>query len=196
MVQTGAVAWSDGGPGPFNKEELIFPPLQLTRTTAKFLLRGILYNFQFVSPLQEILSKTEQFRVVQWLVVADAASANCKMLPHFFAFLQKESSNSLALYVPCLLHQMARVLVLNLERQGISSYSFWISSVWNSLPWVLGGPSFIVQVPVCFFNFVPSRFQGSAGNAKLDTEVRCIACQGCSSKNLCALQLTTPCFWK
>lgn len=128
MVQTGSVAWSDGGPGPVSKEELVFPPLQLTRTTASFLVRALLYNFQFVSPVQEILSETEQFAAVQWLVVADAAPANCKMLPHLFSFLREETSNSLAVYVPCLLHQMARILVVNLERQAVSSYSVWISS--------------------------------------------------------------------
>ena len=128
LVQTGAIAWADQAGGFVHKEELIFPPLQLARTNSKFLLRALLYNFQFVSPLQEILSETSQFAIVQWLVVADAATANCKMLPHLFAFLQKETGNSLAVYAPCLLHQMARVLVLNLERPGVSSPSVCMSS--------------------------------------------------------------------
>eukprot|EP00435_Cladocopium_sp_Y103_P049034 s1427_g14.t1 len=128
LVQTGAVSWTDAGGGPVHKEEVIFPPLQLARTNARYLLKALLCNFQFVSPLEEILLETQQFPIVQWLVVADAASANCKMLPHLFSYLQQQASNALSVYIPCLLHQMSRVLVQNLERQGVSSPSVWISS--------------------------------------------------------------------
>lgn len=112
---TGAVSW------PGNKEELIFPPLQVDRTTADFLAAGIAHNLAFVRPLPDLIKDASLFSQVQFLVVADSASANCKLLPRLFAYLQKELPQSVAFFSPCLLHQMSRLVVMNLERQGVCS---------------------------------------------------------------------------
>ena len=122
MVTTGSVNWQLADSGARRKEELIFPPLQLQRTTAKFLTRAIVHNFGFVCPLLDMLREGEKFNCMQWLVVADAAAANCKALPHLFTFLLNKCEKSLAHYSPCLLHQLARLLVLTLEREGLCSH--------------------------------------------------------------------------
>ena len=123
MVATGVAAWrGEGDPAHFSKSELIFPPLQLQRTSAQFLTRAIVQNFDFLCPLLDMLKEVGNFKCVQWRVVADSASANCKALPHLFAYLHNQCGNILASFSPCLLHQLSRILVLNLERQAVSSH--------------------------------------------------------------------------
>ena len=124
MVTTGCVEWR--GPGDSRcKEELLFAPLELERTTAQFLVHAIAKNFAFLCPLLELLKKAETFSSIQFLVTGDSAPANCKALPLLFAFLQTESPQCLASFSPCLLHQLARLLVLNMERQNVSSDLPW-----------------------------------------------------------------------
>ena len=123
MVTTGCVGWhalESEGHG-FHKEELLFVPLELQRCTAQFLVHAIVKNFSFLCPLLDLLKKVETFSCVQFLVTGDSAPANCKALPHIFSFLQSQSPNCLASFSPCLLHQLSRMLVLNMERQCVSS---------------------------------------------------------------------------
>lgn len=121
MVGSATVAWQHGSTQQ-RREEVVLPPLEVGRTSAKFLLCGLLKMFDYICPMLDLMKETEAFQCVQWLVVADSATANLKALPRLFAFLQRRSGNSLAWFSPCLLHQCARLLVMNLERQGLCSH--------------------------------------------------------------------------
>ena len=121
MVGSGCVAWS-ADDNTQRKQELVFPPMQLDRTTAPFLTCCILKMFEYIIPVQELLqASADNGQTLQFLLVADSASANCKLIPYLFQFLREHGA--LSMFSPCLLHQMARLLVLNLERQGVSSPS-------------------------------------------------------------------------
>lgn len=123
MVTTGCVGWHGAGPQGhgLHKEELLFVPMELQRQTAQYLVCAIVKNFAFLCPLLDLLKNVEAFNSVQFLVTGDSAPANIKALPHLFAFLQSQSPKFLASFSPCLLHQLSRVLVLNMERQCVSS---------------------------------------------------------------------------
>lgn len=121
MVTTGAMVWSDSV-GAMRTEELVFAPLQLARTTATFLIHGFVRNFGFLAPLDKYVEEaSKKFRLVQFQCVCDSATANCKALPHLFSWLKSKSDRCVSSFTPCMLHQLSRILVMNLERQGICS---------------------------------------------------------------------------
>lgn len=126
MITTGGVSWSErnGSTSTISKhkEEIILPPIRLDRITAGYLISGLIWSFQHVCPIQELMEVvSNNFRVVQVLFVADSASANWKALPLFCAWLAK--FGAISTFTPCLLHQMARCIVLNLERENMKSSS-------------------------------------------------------------------------
>lgn len=112
---TGAIGF--GG----RKEEVVFPPVEISQCSAPFLACAITRNWQLVRALPQLAIDGRNFTQTQFLVVADSATANCAFLPKFFGYLQKELPQSVAFFSPCLLRQMSRLLVLNLERQGVCS---------------------------------------------------------------------------
>lgn len=122
MVATGAIGWRDlSDLDQHHKESLALPPVKLDRTAASYLIAGLLRIFKFVCPMEELLEKARQnFGVIQILCVCDSASANCRALPRLFSWLQTQAP-CLCSFSPCLLHQLARCLVMALERQGVSS---------------------------------------------------------------------------
>ena len=120
MVTTGTVCWSDQN--ATRTEDLVFPPLELARNSAAFLVHGLLRGFGLLEPLDKLVDKAAaKFPMVQFHCVSDAAAANCKALPQLFSWLQARSSNCVATHSPCLLHQMSRIVVLNLEHQAVVS---------------------------------------------------------------------------
>jgi len=149
MVATGSMAWT--GPPPHHKEhkeELVFLPLQLERTTGLFLMAGLEKSFQqVIGPLTTFMERSAcQFDTVQFLTVADSATANLSMLSRFFSWLQEHSQKLsasaqgqqvplvLSCFVPCLLHQMARVLVLNLQRQQLTNRMYCLTRIAQQSP--------------------------------------------------------------
>ena len=113
---SGMVAWPPG-----RKEELVLPPLMVERTSAEYLIAGIIRTLAFIRSLPDIIRDTGGFEQAQFLAVADSASANCRLLAKLFSYLQQECPVAVGFFSPCLLHQMSRLLVLNLERQGVCS---------------------------------------------------------------------------
>lgn len=124
MVSSGIIAWSDSG-NQFHAEEMVLPPLELERTASSYIIRGLLKCFGFIGSLDQFIEKaSKEFDLIQVQCVCDAASANMKALPHLFSWLQTKSERCVSALSPCLLHQLSRVLLMNLERQMVSSHLF------------------------------------------------------------------------
>lgn len=130
MVTTGIIAWSDSGDKP-HAEEMVLPPLQLERTGSSYIIRGLVKCFGFIGSLDQLLEKgTKEFDLIQVQCVCDAASANMKALPRLFTWLQAKSEHCVSTMSPCLLHQLSRVLLMNLERQMVSSHLVvWLNTI-------------------------------------------------------------------
>ena len=125
MVTTGTVAWCDHQAGHTRTEDLVFPPLQLARTTATYLIGGLLRNLRYLTSLDKLVDDAaEKFSLILFQCVCDSATANTKALPRLFSWLQARSEKCVGAFAPCLLHQMSRILVMNLERQSVSSLPF------------------------------------------------------------------------
>ena len=148
LVASGSMAWSGCGPQHLDrKEDVVFMPLQIERTTGLFLMAGLEMCFQqSIGSLKTFEDSASKFGLLQFLTVADAAPANVSMLGKLFSWLQdlnstyssahpeQEASLLLACFVPCLLHQLSRVLVLNLERQQLTNKLFCVTRLVQQTP--------------------------------------------------------------
>ena len=149
LVASGSMAWSGCGPQHLDrKEDVVFMPLQIERTTGLFLMAGLEMCFQqSIGSLKTFVEDSaSKFGLLQFLTVADAAPANVSMLGKLFSWLQdlnstyssahpeQEASLLLACFVPCLLHQLSRVLVLNLERQQLTNKLFCVTRLVQQTP--------------------------------------------------------------
>ena len=70
---------------------------------------------------------SKNFNSIHFAVVADSAASNLRFLRHWLKYLRNmalDASITLtATFCPCLLHQMSRVVDLNLQRQGEAGQS-------------------------------------------------------------------------
>ena len=139
MACTGVVSWTRGP--ALHKEELIFPPQPLDRTTANFLGASLVGHFErlFSMPIADFVKLTQSsYKILQWHVVCDAASANMKLVKKFFAFLNGTSGASgqvvLCTIMPCFLHQMSRIVSMTLERHGLSNQLFCLTRLAQQAP--------------------------------------------------------------
>lgn len=151
LTSTGSVSWEDEKeslqpPGRVKllyprKEELMFAPVKVLRTTSKHIVGAILFNLETLCGGRFgdfIHQASNHFDVIQISVCADGATANVRLAKLFFAwFLSKQNMLTnktllLGTFHSCLLHQMARVLVLNLNHQGdLSNKLFSVSRFWD-----------------------------------------------------------------
>lgn len=139
MACTGVVSWTRGP--LLHKEEMIFPPQPLHRTTANFLGASLVGHFErlFSMPIADFIKLTQSsYKILQWHVVCDAASANMRLVKKLFAFLRGTSLESgqvvLCTIMPCFLHQMSRIVSMTLERHNLSNHLFCLTRLAQQAP--------------------------------------------------------------
>ncbi len=140
MVSTGFASWQHSG-GSW-REEFIMPPVQLDSTKSKQLAAGLTLSLDRhllgmgLEVWMDVIAR--KFATLQICVVADSAAANLKLLWKFMAYMQLQGkrveSLVLGYFNPCLLHQLARVLVMNLERAALHASLYSITRLNQHTP--------------------------------------------------------------
>ena len=117
MVCTGTVAWE--APGRQECHPFVFPPLQLEKTNAHQITAGLVASLErhlfgelsIDTWLQTVAGK---FSKINFLVVADSASANISLTWKLMSFLRQKGDQyniiTTCHFHPCCLHQMARIV--------------------------------------------------------------------------------------
>ena len=117
------------------KEEVVWPPRQLTATAAQHIGSGLVENMEkylFGTSLgtwvQQISSR---FGCLNLVFVADSATANLKCISQLFSFLlilgRQYGITVTACYTSCMLHQCARLVALHIEHQALANALFSIT---------------------------------------------------------------------
>ncbi|CAE7699024.1 unnamed protein product [Symbiodinium sp. CCMP2592] len=134
LVCSGTVSWSDAE-GKTRAEELNLPPRQVTSTAAKQVgpallqtLEQMLFGCSFLEFLQ---SAKKKYRSVGFSLVADSAKANLKTVRDLTAYVvqQGEACGLLVTlhFIPCLMHQIMRVVLLNMDHKGLTAAMYSLS---------------------------------------------------------------------
>ena len=135
MVCSGVVGW-EGCDGRQRVEPLVFPPRELATTSAACVGSGLVTNLEHLfgpgMDMEQFIAKTATvYRVLSLLLVGDAATSNRKAVSQLIPYcVQIAAEHDLVLtmsWSPCFLHQLARVLLIHLEHQKISSALYSIS---------------------------------------------------------------------
>lgn len=182
LVASGSITWTGAGPeNADHKEDLVFMPLQIERTSALFLMAGLEICFgQSIGGIKSLVERSlGTFDLLQFLTVADAAAANVSVLAKFFSWLQEfhqkrcsslpdqKPSLLLARFVPCLLHQLARILVLRLESQQLNSRMFCLTRPIQQTPLKKSLIRFLGFKKACFCVFLLFVFMCDAETAQI-----------------------------
>ena len=121
LVCTGHVSWNKDGSSQF--ESFVLPPVQLERTNAPQISAGLCVSLErhlfnklgWETWLQSLAATYSQLNV---FIMADSASANIKLTWRLCSWLQKKGKqygiNVSVHYNPCMLHQVARMVVSGL----------------------------------------------------------------------------------
>ncbi|CAJ1434888.1 unnamed protein product [Effrenium voratum] len=136
MVSSGSVMWTTRG-FRAEREDLVFPPRQLSSTAAKHIGTALLDNFEtcfFGCSVKDFFAKmSAEYQCLSFITVGDAASANVKCMSELFAFLSKTGREHdvsvIAIYTPCFMHQLVRVILLHLAHQKLTASLYSISRI-------------------------------------------------------------------
>ena len=117
------------------KEEVVWPPRQLTATTAQHIGSGLVENMEkylFGASFSTWVSQiAHRFGSLNLVVVADSATANVKCVSQLFSYLlilgRQFGIVVTAWYTCCMLHQCARLLALHIEHQAMANALFSIT---------------------------------------------------------------------
>ncbi|CAE7247228.1 unnamed protein product [Symbiodinium sp. CCMP2592] len=134
LVCSACVAW-DPPCGERRANELVFPPRQINSCDAGQIFRGLISNFEdfafdssFDGFVQEV---AKAYKYIFISAVGDSASANCKGIAQFLAYIQQLSARHnivcTGIFTPCFAHQFSRVLLLHLEQSSVSAALYSIS---------------------------------------------------------------------
>ena len=130
LVCCGLVGWAVAGK-KFEAHELILPCIRLENTASGQIAAGLsrLFEAHVTGTGWQTFLHTisKNFNSIHFAVVADSAASNLRFLRHWLKYLRnmaRDASITLtATFCPCLLHQMSRVVDLNLQRQGETGQS-------------------------------------------------------------------------
>ena len=134
FVCTGCVSWTDVECCS-RKEPLVFPPRQMSNVDAEHIAAALLFNLEqclFGSSILGFLAKlAKHYRVLHICLVGDAATGNRKVVAQLFHLLTEAArQHNVVLTLswnPCLLHQCARILLLQLEQRQLSAALYSIT---------------------------------------------------------------------
>eukprot|EP00438_Fugacium_kawagutii_P033552 Skav211086 [mRNA] locus=scaffold2002:157101:157934:+ [translate_table: standard] len=132
FVSTAVVQCSDKL-GTF-KEEVTFPCRKLSTTAAQHIGSALVANFEYLfgCQLDQAIQKlASSHACVNFIAVGDAATANLKSIMQLFVYLgELGKTHGIVVtgnFSVCLLHQLARILALHIERQALTPALFSIS---------------------------------------------------------------------
>ena len=139
LVCSACVAW-DPPVGERRANELVFPPRQIDSCDAGQIFRGLISNFEdfaFNSSFNDFLQEVAKtYKYIFFSAVGDSASANCKGIAQFLAYIQQMSARHnivcTGMFTPCFAHQFSRVLLLHLEQSSVSAALYSISRLHQS----------------------------------------------------------------
>ena len=128
FVTTGSVGWSS--PESSDCHDFLIPPMQLENTTADQIAAALMLSFErhlfgnlSLQTWLEIIAN--HFGKIHVCVIADSASANIKLTWRMLSYLQqlgrRNNTTLTASFLPCVLHQLARMVAMNLEKQKVSA---------------------------------------------------------------------------
>lgn len=134
LVCSGTVSWTDAL-GKTRAEELNLPPRQVTSTASKQVGPCLLQNLEqmvFGCSFLEFLEAAKQkYRSVGFSLVADSAKANLKTVRDLMAYVVEQSQACGLLvtlhFTPCLMHQVMRVILLNMDHKGLTAAMYSLS---------------------------------------------------------------------
>ena len=134
LVCSGTVSWSDAE-GKTRAEELNLPPRQVTSTASKQVGPALLQTLEQMlfgcSLLEFFQSAKKKYRSVGFSLVADSAKANLKTVRDLMAYVvqQGEACGLLVTlhFIPCLMHQVMRVILLNMDHKGLTAAMYSLS---------------------------------------------------------------------
>ena len=133
LVSCGTVGWLTEGER--EQHEILFPPVTLQSTTAEQIGAGLCHNFEqhlttvsWPTLFQQI---SGSFGAVHFNIVADSAAPNLKLVRHMLQFLCKAGEQAglcvTGVFLPCLLHQVSRIIVVALDRNHVSAPLYSVS---------------------------------------------------------------------
>lgn len=112
------------------KEEVVYPPKELSSTAAPHIGAGLIQNIENLSgmPFGQCLEEIgSRFRALNFIFVADSYSANVRFIQQLFSYLthvagQKEEMPVITgVFTTCFLHQLARVLALHIDHHSLTA---------------------------------------------------------------------------
>lgn len=124
------------------QNEVIVPPVQVETCDAEHLSAALamtLENHIFGCDMSAFFAKASQvYSTVNLQVVADCAASNLKFMRHFLSYMCSQGAAHdvlvTAMFSPCMLHQLARVLTRNLSSKGVSAPLFSITRLLQFSP--------------------------------------------------------------
>lgn len=133
MVTTGCATIE--GPLKKVKEDLVFPPREVETTRAEHLGAALMSNFEefvFGKELATfVIEQASRLEGLSFITVGDAAGSNIKLSEQFMSYLKKlGQAQGLVItstFSVCVLHQLARILSLHLERQALNAAMYSVS---------------------------------------------------------------------
>lgn len=122
--------------------ETIFPPVQIQNTTSGQIAAALVHLLEThlfgvrIHAFLRLLAVS--FSSLHFHMVADSAAANLRLVAKILQFLSTEGKTCnlsvTASFFPCSLHQVARLVIMNLERQKVSAALYSISRLYQSTP--------------------------------------------------------------
>ena len=134
LVCSACIAWDDLN-HQRQANELVFPPRRIDACDAKQIFRGLVSNFEdfaFGAKFSDFFVEAgKAYSHIHLSAVGDAASANCKGILQFFGHLhdlaRRHNVVLTSVFSPCLIHQLARILLLHLEQRAVSAALYSIT---------------------------------------------------------------------